>query len=220
MKPSSTSPRFNLSEWALAHQQLVTFFMLIVMAAGLLCYEQLPRNEDPAFTIKTAVVSAQWPGATVQDTVNQVTDTLEKKLQEIPYLDYVESNTRAGKTIIFVNLRDDTPPAKVADIWYQVRKKMQDTAPSLPAGVQGPAVDDEFDDTFGTIYGFTAEGFTPRELRERVEAVQRDLMSLPNVGKISLIGVQDDQLVLRFSPRQLAGMGLSLQQVSLSLIHI
>lgn len=214
MKPSSTSPRFNLSEWALAHQQLVTFFMLIVMAAGLLCYEQLPRNEDPAFTIKTAVVSAQWPGATVQDTVNQVTDTLEKKLQEIPYLDYVESNTRAGKTIIFVNLRDDTPPAKVADIWYQVRKKMQDTAPSLPAGVQGPAVDDEFDDTFGTIYGFTAEGFTPRELRERVEAVQRDLMSLPNVGKISLIGVQDDQLVLRFSPRQLAGMGLSLQQVS------
>ena len=214
MSHSSLKQTFNLSEWALRHQQLITFLMLMVMAAGILSYEQLPRNEDPAFTIKTAVVSAQWPGATVQDTVNLVTDPLEKKLQEIPYLDYVESNSHAGKAVIFVNLRDDTPPGKVADIWYQVRKKMVDVTSSLPEGVQGPAVNDEFDDTFGTIYGFTAEGFTPRELRDRVEDIRRSLMSLPDVGKITLVGVQEEQLVVSFSPRQLAGMGLDLQQVS------
>ena len=134
MSHSSLKQTFILSEWALRHQQLITFLMLMVMAAGILSYEQLPRNEDPAFTIKTAVVSAQWPGATVQDTVNLVTDPLEKKLQEIPYLDYVESNTHAGKAVIFVNLRDDTPPGKVADIWYQVRKKMVDVTSSLPEG--------------------------------------------------------------------------------------
>lgn len=170
--------------------------------------------KTPAFTIKTAVVSAQWPGATVQDTVNLVTDPLEKKLQEIPDLDYVESDTHVGQTVIFVNLRDGTPPGKVADIWYQVRKKMMDVTSSLPEGVQGPAVDDEFDDTFGTIYGFTADGFTPRELRDRVGDIRRSLMSLPDVGKITLVGVQEEKMVVSFSPRQLAGMGLSLQQVS------
>ncbi|PKE29072.1 ACR family transporter [Rahnella sp. AA] len=211
MRPASRT--FNLSAWALEHQQLVTFFMLLFMAAGILSYGQLPRNEDPSFTIKTAVVSAQWPGANVQDTVNLVTDPLEKKLQEIPYLDYVESESRAGQSVIFINLRDDTPSSAVPDIWYQVRKKMQDITPSLPAGLQGPSVNDEFDDTFGTIYGFTAEGFTPRELRDRVDDISRSLMSLPDMGKVSLLGVQEEQMVITFSPRQIAGMGLDLQQV-------
>ncbi|EMX8371618.1 efflux RND transporter permease subunit [Yersinia enterocolitica] len=214
MKPSSPVGAFNLSAWALNHQSLIAFFMLLLMAAGVISYEQLPRNEDPAFTIKTAVVSASWPGASVEDTVNLVTDTLEKKLQETPYLDFVQSETHAGQSVIFVNLRDDTPPAEVAGIWYQVRKKMQDIAPSLPAGVQGPSVDDEFDDTFGTIYGFTAEGFTPRELRDRVDNISRSLMSLPDMGKASLLGVQEENMVLEFSPAQLAGMGLDLQQVT------
>ena len=214
MSQSSLKQTFNLSEWALRHQSLVTFLMLMIMVAGILSYTKLPRNEDPAFTIKTAVVSAQWQGATVQDTVNLVTDPLEKKLQEIPYLDYLKSDTHAGQTVIFVNLRDDTPPGKVADIWYLVRKKMMDIAPSLPEGVKGPAVDDEFDDTFGTIYGFTADGFTPRELRDRVEDIRRSLMSLPDVGKVNLVGVQDEQMVVSFSPRKLEGMGLDLQQVS------
>lgn len=214
MSQGSLKHAFNMSAWALNHQQLMTFFMLLVMATGIMSYEQLPRNEDPAFTIKTAVVSAQWPGANIQDTVNLVTDTLEKKLQEIPYLDYVESDTHAGQSVIFVNLRDDTPPGQVAGIWYQVRKKMQDIASSLPSGVQGPAVNDEFDDTYGTIYGFTAEGFTSRELRDHVEDIRRSLMSLPDIGKITLIGVQEEQMVIAFSPRKLAGMGLDLQQVS------
>lgn len=205
---------FNLSAWALQRQQLMAFLMLLIMAAGVFCYEQLPRNEDPAFTIKTAVVSAQWPGATLSDTVRLLTDPLEKKLQEVPWLDYVQSETHAGRSVIFVNLRDDTPPEKVPGIWYQVRKKMQDLSPSLPEGIRGPAVNDEFDDTFGTIYGFTADGFSMRELRDRVDDIRRDLMSLPDVGKIQLLGEQEEQLVVAFSPRKLAGMGLSLQQVT------
>jgi len=214
MIPHIPTSRFNLSTWALQHQPLIVFFMLLVMAAGIFSYEQLPRNEDPAFTIKTAVVSASWPGADVKDTVNLVTDTLEKKLQEIPYLDYVESETRAGQSVIFVNLRDDTPPASVPEIWYQVRKKVQDITPSLPQGVQTPQVNDEFDDTFGTIYGFTAEGFSLRELRDRVEDIRRNLMSLPDIGKITLTGVQEEQMVIAFSPRKMAGLGIDLQQVT------
>lgn len=214
MSPVETKPRFNLSAWALEHQQLVSFFMLLVIATGIFCYEKLPRNEDPAFTIKTAVVSAQWPGATVADTTRLVTDVLEKKLQEIPWLDYIESESRAGRAVIYVNLRDDTPPQRVPDIWYQVRKKMQDIAPSLPQGVQVPAVNDEFDDTFGTIYGFTADGYTARELRDRVEDIRRNLMSVQDIGRITLLGEQQEQIVIAFSPRQLAGMGLDIQQVS------
>ncbi|WFL69934.1 efflux RND transporter permease subunit [Pantoea sp. X85] len=214
MSEPSARDKFNLSAWALAHQQLMAFLMLMILGAGVLSYQALPRNEDPAFTIKTAVVSAQWPGADLDDTVQLLTEPLEKKLQEVPYLDYVQSETHPGKTVIFVNLRDSTPPGKVQDIWYQVRKKMQDVSSALPAGVAAPAVNDDFDDTFGTIYGFTAEGFSTRELRDRVESIRDRLMSLPDVGKITLLGVQEQQIVASFSPRKLAGMGLSLQQVT------
>ncbi|WP_205956046.1 efflux RND transporter permease subunit [Pantoea stewartii] len=214
MRRSAERARFNLSAWALAHQQLVVFFMLLVMTTGVLSYIDLPRNEDPAFTIKTAVVSAQWPGATVEDTMQLVTDTLEKKLQETPFLDFIESETRAGKAVIFVNLRDDTPPDQVPTIWYQIRKKMQDIASSLPQGVQGPAVNDEFGDTYGTIYGFTADGFSPRELRDKVDEIRRSLMDVPDMGKITLPGEQEEHIVIAFSPRQLAGMGLTLREVS------
>ncbi|WP_350262306.1 efflux RND transporter permease subunit (plasmid) [Pantoea sp. BJ2] len=214
MSEPSARDKFNLSAWALAHQQLMAFLMLMILGAGVLSYQALPRNEDPAFTIKTAVVSAQWPGANLDDTVQLLTEPLEKKLQEVPYLDYVQSETHPGKTVIFVNLRDSTPPGKVQDIWYQVRKKMQDVSSALPAGVAAPAVNDDFDDTFGTIYGFTAEGFSTRELRDRVESIRDRLMSVPDVGKITLLGVQEEQIVASFSPRTLAGMGLSLQQVT------
>ena len=214
MREHAARDKFNLSAWALAHQQLMAFLMLMILGAGVLSYQALPRNEDPAFTIKTAVVSAQWPGADLSDTVQLLTEPLEKKLQEVPYLDYVQSETHPGKTVIFVNLRDSTPPGKVQDIWYQVRKKMQDVSSALPAGVAAPAVNDDFDDTFGTIYGFTAEGFSTRELRDRVESIRDRLMSVPDVGKITLLGVQEEQIVASFSPRTLAAMGLSLQQVT------
>ncbi|SLM61969.1 MULTISPECIES: efflux RND transporter permease subunit [Dickeya] len=209
--------KWNLSAWALKHQQMVAFFMLIIMAAGVMSYQRLPRNEDPAFTIKTAVVSARWPGATVQDTVSFVTDVLEKKLQETPYLDFIESYSRPGEAVIFVNLRDSTPPSAVKGIWYSVRKKMKDIASALPDGVAEPAVNDEFDDTFGTLYGFTAEGYSPRELRDKVDDIRTALLTIPDVGKIEVLGAEEEQIIVAFSPRQLAGMGLDLQQVTAAL---
>lgn len=204
---------FNLSAWALANQQLVAFFLLVVMVCGVYSYDRLPRNEDPAFTIKTAVVSAGWPGATVLDTMNLVTEPIEKKLQEIPYLDFVESYTKSGESVVFIALKDNTPPEMVPDIWYKVRKKMQDLTPSLPVGVSPPSVNDEFDDTYGTIYGFVADGFTPRELRDYVEDMRSALLQVPNVGKIDILGVEEEQIVVEFSPRRMAGLGLDPAQV-------
>lgn len=214
MKKAPSKNTFNLSAWALENPQMVSFFMLLMMVIGSLSYTLLPRNEDPAFTIKTAVVSAQWPGASVTDTTHLVTDVLEKKLQETPWLDYIESETRAGQTVIYINLRDDTPAQKVPAIWYQIRKKMQDIAPSLPEGAQGPSVNDEFDDTYGTIYAFIPDGYTLREVRQQVETIRRELMSVPDIGKTVLLGEQQEQIAIAFSPARLAGMGLSIQQVT------
>ncbi|ELJ6255682.1 efflux RND transporter permease subunit [Klebsiella michiganensis] len=214
MKIAPSKRTFNLSAWALENPQMVSFFMLLIIVIGSLSYALLPRNEDPAFTIKTAVVSAQWPGASVTDTTHLVTDVLEKKLQETPWLDYIESETRAGQTVIYINLRDDTPAQKVPAIWYQIRKKMQDIAPSLPEGAQGPTVNDEFDDTYGTIYGFIPDGYSLEEVRQRVETIRRELMSVPDIGKTVLLGEQQEQIVIAFSPARLAGMGLSIQQVA------
>ncbi|MGQ6501201.1 efflux RND transporter permease subunit, partial [Serratia sp. IR-2025] len=210
---SSKPKKFNLSAWALANQQLVAFFMLVVTIAGVMSYYNLPRNEDPAFTIKTAVVSASWPGASVEDTVNFVTDPLEKKLQEVPYLDYLESYSRPGESVIFIYLRDNTPPDKVEELWYTVRKKVKDISPQLPAGVTSPAVNDEFADTYGTIYGFTREGFTERELRDMVDIVRTEVLTLPDVGKVNLLGIKEEQVILSFSPQKIAGMGLTLDKI-------
>lgn len=214
---SRTFRNMNFSGWAVENQQLVVFFMLLIMAVGVKSYDMLPRNEDPNFTIKTAVVTAQWPGASLKDTLNVVTDPLEKKLQELPWLDYVESETRGGRSVIFVNLRDDTPPARVSDIWYQLRKKMQDAAPSMPSGATGPWVNDEYDDTFGTIYALTGDGFSARALRDRADDIRRDLMSLPDIGKIQLLGEQEEQVVIAFSPAKMAGMGVTLEQITAAL---
>jgi len=211
---SDPHKRFNLSEWALNNQQMVSFLMMVVVVMGVLSYINLPRNEDPSFTIKKAVVSTVWPGASVKDTTQFVTDVVEKKLQEVPYLDYLKSYTREGESVVFVNLRDDTPPKMVPEIWYQVRKKMKDLSPSLPAGASEPAVDDEFDDTYGTIYGFTGTGFTERELRDVVDRIRDRLLSVADVSKIKVLGAQDEQINIAFSPEKLAGLGLSLKQVT------
>lgn len=210
---SEKSPKFNLSEWALRQQPLVIFFMLVTMAMGAWSYIKLSRNEDPPFTIKTMVVAAAWPGATTEDTTRFVTDKLEQRLEETPYLDRIDSYTKAGESVVFVNLRDDTPPSAVPEVWYQVRKKMGDVAPTLPKGVQGPIFDDEFGDTFGIIYGFTAEGFTDRELRDRVDAARANLLKTPGVGKVVLLGVQEEQIVVEFSPAGLAAHHLDVDTV-------
>ena len=138
--------RFNLSEWALRHRSLVTYFMLVIVVGGIWSYLRLGRSEDPDFTVKTMVVQAEWSGATVSDTLEQITDRIESKLQETPNLDYLKSYTTGGGATIFVNLKDSTPPAQVPDIWYQVRKKVRDIQNTLPQGVV-PGFNDEFDDT-------------------------------------------------------------------------
>ena len=163
--------RFNLSEWAIRHRSLVTYFMLVIVVAGVWSYFRLGRSEDPDFTVKTMVVQAAWPGATLGDTLEQVTDRIESKLQETPNLDYLKSYTSAGQATIFVNLKDSTPPAQVPDIWYQVRKKVGDIRNTLPQGIVGPGFNDEFGDTYGIVYGFTADGFT----RPRAAGLRRSM---------------------------------------------
>ena len=199
---------FNLSEWALRHRALVTYFMLMIVVAGIADYFKLGRSEDPDFTVKTMVVAATWPGATVEDTLEQITDRLERKLQETPSLDYVKSYTSAGRATIFVNLKDSTPPADVPDIWYQVRKKVRDIARTLPQGVIGPDFDDEFGDTYGIVYGFTASGFTERELHDYVHDIRKQLLELPDISKIDILGAQDERVYVEFSHEKLAGLGI------------
>jgi multidrug efflux pump subunit AcrB len=204
---------FNLSDWAIRHRPLVWFFMLVVVAAGVFAYLRLGRNEDPAFTIKTMVVQAAWPGANIDDTLRQITDRIEKKLQETPYIDFVRSYTVAGQATIFVNLKDTTPAREVGNIWYQVRKKVGDIRGSFPQGIQGPFFNDEFGDTYGIIYAFTADGFSHRELRDRVEAVRAGLLQVQDVSKIDVIGAQDEKIYIEFSVRQMAGLGVDRQQL-------
>ena len=200
--------RFNLSDWAIRHRSLVTYLMLVIAVAGVWSYLRLGRSEDPNFTIKTMVVQASWPGATVGDMLEQVTDRLERKLQETPNLDYVKSYTAPGQVTIFVSLKDSTVAAQVPDIWYQVRKKISDIRNTLPQGVVGPGFNDEFGDTYGIVYGFTADGFTPRELRDYVEDVRKQLLQLPDISKIDVLGAQDERVYVEFSTRQMAGLGI------------
>lgn len=209
--------RFNLSGWALAHRSVVYYLMLAVLVLGIGAYLQLGRNEDPTFTIKTMVVQARWPGATLDDTLHQVTERLERKLQESPHLDYLKSFTKAGESTVFVYLKGSTPPKTVADTWYQVRKKIEDIRLTLPQGVIGPVADDEFGDTYGIIYGFTADGYTNRELRDYVENVRSRLLQVPDVAKVNLIGAQPERIYIEFSPQKLAGYGLTAEALTTAL---
>jgi multidrug efflux pump len=200
--------RFNISEWAIRHRSLVTYFMLVIVVAGIVSYVRLGRSEDPDFTVKTMVVQAAWPGATVGDTLEQITDRLERKLQETPSLDYLKSYTTAGQATIFVYLKDSTPPAQVPDIWYQVRKKVGDIRRTLPEGIVGPGFNDEFGDTYGIVYGFTADGFTHRELKDYVDDARKQLLQLPDISKVDILGAQDERVYVEFSTEQLAGLGI------------
>lgn len=203
----------NLSEWALGHRPLVVFLMIIALAAGCLSFLRLGRDEDPAFTIRTMVVGAAWPGATVEEMLPQVTERLERKLQETRSINSVRSYTTAGQTTIFVELEQTTPPSEVPYLWYQVRRNISDIRQTLPAGVVGPFFNDDFGDTFGTIYAFTADGFTFRELRDQVEAVRSRLLNVPDVSKIEVLGAQDEQIFIEFSTERLAGMRLDYRTI-------
>ena len=199
----------NLSDWALKHRSFIVFAMIAIVIAGLSSYYRLGRSEDPAFTFRTMIVQAAWPGATLDDTLTQVTERLERKLQETKGLDFLRSYTSPGQTTIFVNLKGSTPARQVPDIWYQVRKNIGDIRSTLPQGVVGPGFNDDFGDTYGLIYGFSADGgFSHRELRDYVEDIRSKLLQVPDVSKIELLGAQDEQIYVEFSTRQLAGLGI------------
>ncbi|NEW85851.1 AcrB/AcrD/AcrF family protein [Rhodopseudomonas sp. WA056] len=208
---------FNLSDWALQHRSLVWYFMIAFMAAGLFSYLDLGREEDPAFTIKTMVIQAKWPGASAEETTRQVTDRIEKKLEELESLDYTKSITTAGETTVFVNLRDTTKARDVQPTWVRVRNMINDIKGDFPQGVVGPAFNDRFGDVFGNIYAFTSDGLTQRQLRDKVEEVRAKVLQVPNVGRVDIVGAQDEVIFLEFSPRKVAALGLDQRTIVSSL---
>src|SRR5512143_1673797 len=212
------SPRFapgrgNLSRWAIEHPALVRFFIVIMLLVGVRAYFSLGQAEDPPFTFKTMLIQAQWPGATAQEVSEQLTERIEKKLQEMPELDFVQSYAKAGETALFVNLKETVRGHDVAEAWYQVRKKIGDLKTELPAGVEGPFFNDEFGDTFGSIYAFTGEGFSRAELRRAAEDAQRELRRLPNVGKAELFGIVPEKIYIEVPAQKLATLNLTPQQI-------
>ena len=213
--PPSTmpAPRFNISRWALQHPALTRYLMLVLMAMGFAAYFQLAQDEDPPFTFRVMVVRAYWPGASAQQMAEQVADRIERTLQEVPYVDKIETYTKPGESLTFLNLKDSSPPREVANVWYQVRKKLGDARATLPVGVLGPFYNDEFGDVFGTIYALSAEGFSIEELRVQADRVRQRLLVVPDVAKVELFGVQEEKLYVEISQKRLAQLGLDLNQV-------
>ncbi|QDQ26421.1 efflux RND transporter permease subunit [Chitinimonas arctica] len=203
----------NLSEWALKHQQLVLYFIVVFMLAGVFSYTRLGQKEDPEFTFKAMIIQAYWPGASARDMELQVTDKMEKKLQEMAEIEFVRSYSKAGENQLMINLKEGVPPKDVAGIWYQVRKKIGDMRHTLPAGVQGPFFNDEFGDTFGNLYAFTSDGFSYAELKKYVDAARAELLHVPDVNKIDYMGVQDEKIYVETSNAKLASLGLDPQLV-------
>lgn len=211
--PHFVPGRGNLSRWAIEHPALLRFFIVLILLLGARSYFQLGQAEDPPFTFKTMLIQAQWPGATAEEVSEQLTERIEKKLQEMPELDFVHSYAKPGETALFVNLEESIRGRDVAEAWYQVRKKIGDLAPHLPAGVQGPFFNDEFGDTFGSIYAFTGDGFSRAELRRIAEDAQREVRRLPHVGKVELFGVVPERIYIEVATQKLATLGLTPQQI-------
>ena len=202
------SQRFNLSDWTLHHRTLVGFFLLAIAVMGIFAYGKLSQAEDPPFTFKLMVIRTQWPGATARQVEQQLTDKIEKKLQETPYIDRVSSYSRPGESTVMFSAKDSTPPAQVPDVYYQVRKKIGDIRQTLPTGIQGPYFNDEFGDVFGNIYALTAAGLDYPQLKDTAERIRDELLRVPNVGKVEIFGIQDEKIYIELSNAKLATLGL------------
>ncbi|MER8975291.1 efflux RND transporter permease subunit [Mesorhizobium sp. M0800] len=208
---------FNLSDWAIRHRSFVVYLMVAAAIAGLWAYSSLGREEDPPFTIKTMVIKTMWPGADTNDTVEQVTDRIEKKLEELPNLDYVKSYTKPGESVVFVNLKDTVGAADVQPLWYQVRKKMDDIKSTMPSGVQGPLYNDEFGDTYSLIFALTSDGLSHRQLKDLASGLRADFLRVSDVAKVDLVGQQDEKIYLEFSTQKVAALGLDVGSLSQAL---
>ena len=202
--------QFNLTAWALNHKQIIYYFILVFFIGGLFSYPNLGRMEDPDFSVRQMVVTAYWPGATARQVEEQVTDKIEKKLQDTPGLDYLRSYSRPGQAIIYVNLKyDEVTEPQLRPTWLEVRNMVNDIRPTLPAGVQGPYFNDRFDDVFGCIYALTGDGYSYEDLRANAEKIRRVLLGVPNVRKADLIGVQAEKVFIEIENTKLAQLGLA-----------
>ncbi len=205
--------RFNLSRWALEHPALTRYLMVVLLVLGSAAYFQLGQDEDPPFTFRAMVVQAFWPGATAQQMAEQVTDKIERSLQEVPYADILRSYTKPGESLTILQLKDSSPPREVANSWYQARKRVGDMRSTLPQGVVGPVFNDDFGDVYGSIFALSADGFSDEELRVFADDVRSSLLRVPDVAKVDLFGAQPEKLFVEISHRRLAQLGLDMNQV-------
>ncbi|WP_312516469.1 efflux RND transporter permease subunit [Massilia sp.] len=204
---------FNLSRWALEHIPLTRFLIAACLLFGIMSYFELGQDEDPPFTFRVMVVRAVWPGATALQMAEQVTDPLERKLQETPYIDRIRSFSKPGETTIILELRESTPPKETAPAWYQVRKKIGDMAATLPEGVIGPFFNDEFGDTYGSIFALSGDGFSYAEMRDYADFVRQQLLRVPLVAKVEQFGVQNEKVYIEFSSKKFAQLGVPFEQI-------
>ena len=211
--PTDKPSGFNLSKWALDHAPLTRYLMVVLMVLGAFAYFQLGQDEDPPFTFRAMVVRTYWPGATAQQVAEQVTDKLERTLQEAPYADKIRSYSKPGESQIIFNIKDSSKSTEVANVWYTVRKKIGDMRATLPAGVQGPFFNDDFGDVYGVIYALESEGFSYAELKTMADDVRQQLLRVKDVAKVDQFGVQDEKVYIEISQKRLAQLGLDFNAV-------
>ena len=193
-------------------------YLIIALAiVGVMSFQKLGQSEDPPFTFKVMVVRTDWPGASAREVEEQLTDRIEKKLQEVPYLDTLRSFSRPGESVVLFIAKDSTPVKDVPDIFYQVRKKIGDIKGTLPAGIRGPFFNDEFGDVFGSIYALTGDGFDYAELKAESDRIRAELLRVPSVAKVDLIGEQEQRIYVELSNTRLATLGLDVQTVTRAL---
>jgi multidrug efflux pump subunit AcrB len=205
--------RFNISRWALEHPALTRYLMVVLMLLGIAAYFQLGQDEDPPFTFRAMVVQAYWPGSSALQMAEQVTDKIERTLQEVPYADKVRSYTKPGESLTLFQLKDSSPPAAVSNSWYQARKRIGDMRSTLPGGVVGPVFNDDFGDVYGSIFALSADGFSREELRVQAERMRQQLLKVPDVARVEVFGAQPEKIFIEISQRRLAQMGLDFNQV-------
>lgn len=205
--------KFNLADWALRHKSIIYYFIAVLLTFGIFSFTHMGRMEDPDFTMRTMVVGVSWPGASPQQMSDQVTDKLEEKLRDLPGVDYTKSFTDGSKSVIYINLKEDLPSNKIRPAWEEARNMINDEWKSLPSGVQGPSINDRFDDVYGTIYALSGDEFSYEEKRQQAENLKRQLLSVPNVKKITLIGVQEKSLDITINKDKLASYQVSTQQL-------
>lgn len=200
--------RFNLSDWALRHQALVLYAMIVLTVVGLGSYTKLGQSEDPPFTFKAMTIRTGWPGADTNEVALQVTDKLEKKLQEVPHVDFVTSYSRAGESLIVLRIKDSTTAKDMPNIWYQARKKIGDIRHTLPANIEGPTFNDEFGDVYGNLYALTGKGYDHAELKRQADAIRNEFLGIPDVAKVDFFGEQKQRLFIEISNAKIATLGI------------